>query len=42
MLRTWTDPTDQPEILADVNLECDGEKYADKEAATEMQGDPNK
>ena len=31
-----------PEILAEVNLKRDGEKYADREAATEMQGNPDK
>ena len=31
-----------PEILAEVNLKRDGEKYADREAATEMQGSPDK
>jgi hypothetical protein len=31
-----------PEILAEVNVKRDGEKYADKEAATEMPGTPDK
>jgi hypothetical protein len=31
-----------PEILVEVNLKCDGEKYADSEAATKMQGNPDR